>query len=235
MRLAKLGGFMLLALAAAAALVIGLQRASAHVHGDSAHSAQDGTPAAAASAYSGDPYPLGTCPVMGEELGGMGEPVSHVHAGREIRFCCPPCIKSFEKDPEKYLREIDAQIVAQQLAHYPLDTCIVAGGELGGMGAPVNAVAGNRLFRLCCAGCTAALEDDPAGYIAQLDAAAADAQRASYPLSNCIVMPEHELDAESAVEHVVGGRLFRLCCTGCIDELQANPAKFIALLDAAAQ
>lgn len=30
-----------------------------------------------------------------------------VHKDKTIGFCCPKCIKSFEKDPEKYLKKFD--------------------------------------------------------------------------------------------------------------------------------
>lgn len=35
-----------------------------------------------------DSYPLHTCPVSGEELGGMGEPLEVVHGTRLVRLCC---------------------------------------------------------------------------------------------------------------------------------------------------
>jgi hypothetical protein len=51
------------------------------------------------------PYPLDTCVVSGEKLGGdMGDPVILQYQGQEVRFCCPACKKIFLKDPEKYLK-----------------------------------------------------------------------------------------------------------------------------------
>lgn len=56
------------------------------------------------------PYPLKICIVSTEELGGMGKPVSKVHEGQEIKFCCKSCIKKFDKDPAGYVKKIaDAQ------------------------------------------------------------------------------------------------------------------------------
>jgi hypothetical protein len=52
-------------------------------------------------------YPLQTCVVSGEKLGGMGNPVNYVHEGRLVRFCCSGCIDTFKKDPGKYLKLID--------------------------------------------------------------------------------------------------------------------------------
>ena len=50
------------------------------------------------------PYGDDICIVSGNKLGSMGTPVSIVHEGREIKFCCSPCIKKFNKSPEKYLK-----------------------------------------------------------------------------------------------------------------------------------
>lgn len=53
-------------------------------------------------------YPLTTCVVTGEKLGGdMGAPIDYVHKGRLVRFCCKGCVKKFEKEPDKYLALID--------------------------------------------------------------------------------------------------------------------------------
>jgi len=57
-------------------------------------------------------YPLKTCVVSAEELGGMGEAVDYVHkeAGKPDRlvcFCCDMCVPKFKKDPAKYLKMID--------------------------------------------------------------------------------------------------------------------------------
>ncbi len=65
---------------------------------------------------SDKPYPLTTCVVSGEKLGGdMGDPYIFTYkdkkiandSGREVRLCCKSCLKDFEKDPAKYLKKID--------------------------------------------------------------------------------------------------------------------------------
>lgn len=48
------------------------------------------------------PYPLTTCVVSGEDLDSMDERVSTVYEGQVFEFCCKPCLKKFNKDPEKY-------------------------------------------------------------------------------------------------------------------------------------
>lgn len=52
------------------------------------------------------PYPLTTCIISGDKLGEMGKPVVLVVDGQEVKFCCKDCVKDFNKDPKKYLKEI---------------------------------------------------------------------------------------------------------------------------------
>jgi hypothetical protein len=51
-------------------------------------------------------YPLKECLVSGNELGSMGDVVTENFQGREIKFCCKPCVKKFHADPEKYLARL---------------------------------------------------------------------------------------------------------------------------------
>lgn len=58
-------------------------------------------------------YPLKTCLVSKEELGGMGDTTDLIYrrAGqpdRLVRFCCDGCIDDFKKEPAKYLKLLDA-------------------------------------------------------------------------------------------------------------------------------
>ena len=58
-----------------------------------------------------DTYPLKTCVVSEEELGGMGAPVEFIYrqAGqpdRLVRFCCKMCVPKFKKEPAKYLAHL---------------------------------------------------------------------------------------------------------------------------------
>jgi hypothetical protein len=42
------------------------------------------------------PYPLDTCIVTDNALGSMGDPITKVYDGQEIKFCCKPCVAEFE-------------------------------------------------------------------------------------------------------------------------------------------
>ncbi len=64
-------------------------------------------PKAAAASGPVKPYPLKTCLVSGEAFGGaMGEPVSFVHEGQEIKLCCSHCRPDFDKDPATFLAKL---------------------------------------------------------------------------------------------------------------------------------
>ncbi len=115
-------------------------------------------------------YPLDTCPVSGEKLTGMGEPVDYVHGTRLVRFCCKNCIKVFQKEPEKVLAKVDDALVAAQLESYPVDTCLVSGKRIEGEG--INMLHGTRLVRFCCKQCPEAFKKEPQKYLARLDEAA---------------------------------------------------------------
>ena len=46
-----------------------------------------------------------TCPVMGGTIN------KHVYAdyqGKRIYFCCAGCIETFQKDPEKYIKQMES-------------------------------------------------------------------------------------------------------------------------------
>ena len=66
------------------------------------------TPMADTGKSDAKPYPLDTCIVSGEKLGGDPDmkPYSFVHEGQEIKLCCKSCKKKFDKDPASYLKKL---------------------------------------------------------------------------------------------------------------------------------
>lgn len=61
---------------------------------------------------SAKPYPLDTCLVSGEKLGGHGPAYSFVHEGQEIKLCCRDCLGEFQKAPGKYLARLSGDSVS---------------------------------------------------------------------------------------------------------------------------
>lgn len=117
-----------------------------------------------------DTYPLDTCPVTGAKLGEMGKPYVHEYKGREIRFCCKGCVKKFEADPEKYLKQMDEAIITKQKGNYPLESCVVSGGKLEA-GKTYDYVYKNTLVRFCCKDCVEKFQKDPEKYMKQIEKA----------------------------------------------------------------
>jgi hypothetical protein len=192
-------------------------------------------PAAASKVPAGDPYTLDTCPVSGQKLGSMGEPVVKEINGREVRFCCAGCAPRFEADAATYLKKVDEELVKQQLPYYPLETCVVMDVPLteDGKSIAVDHVHNNRLVRLCCTSCLRKLTKSPDEFIKKLDEAVIKAQRDRYPLDTCVVSGQKLGSMGEPVEIVAGNRLVRFCCAGCVKGFRAEPARHLATLDKA--
>ena len=54
------------------------------------------------------PDKLTTCPVSGDKLGEMGKAYTFEYKGHEVKLCCKDCKKDFDKEPEKYMKKIEA-------------------------------------------------------------------------------------------------------------------------------
>lgn len=63
------------------------------------------TPKSVAS--SAKSYPFKVCLVSGNKLDSMGDTITETYNGREVKFCCEPCVKKFHAHPEKYLPKLD--------------------------------------------------------------------------------------------------------------------------------
>lgn len=181
------------------------------------------------------PYAASTCPISGEALGSMGAPIVREYDGREVRFCCKKCVAKFEADKEAGFKKLDAIMVEDQLPYYPLTTCIISGESLteDGDDIALNMIYHNRLVRFCCRDCVKDFNKDPEAALKKLDAAAIEQQRDHYPLKTCPVSGEELGGMGEPNDVVVAGRLVRLCCTKCEKKLFADPAKYLAPLDAA--
>lgn len=62
--------------------------------------------AAVAEAQGGESYPSKTCPVSGEPLGSMGDPVNIVVGNSLVKVCCAGCEKGIAKDPAKMVAKV---------------------------------------------------------------------------------------------------------------------------------
>ena len=113
--------------------------------------------------------------------------------------------------------------------------CPVSGKPLGSMGDPVAVdVNGQRLF-VCCAGCVNAVKANPAKYasgrpkITVTSATEADAALIARQ-KVCPVMDELLGGMGNPIKVMVGDKPIFLCCKGCIKKIQAEPAKYLAMV-----
>lgn len=203
-------------------------------HDDHAHQAQERSPSPGTRPAA--PYLLDTDPVTGEALGAAETQVVLEHGGRQLRFASERSAQAFRESPDRYLASVDKEIVRRQLPRYPLETCVVSNESLEESGDEViDYVFGNRLVRFCCKPCRPKFLEDPDTYLARMDAALIAQQLPSYPLKTCVVSGE-PLGGSMGdpIDHVVGDRLVRLCCKGCKRKLEADPVKYLRMLDEAA-
>ncbi|MDZ4858061.1 MAG: hypothetical protein SGI88_03695 [Candidatus Hydrogenedentes bacterium] len=183
------------------------------------------TPAFADEAVVGDPFPLANCALTGKAL--TADAVVVVKDGREYKFCCNGCKGKLEADSAAVISKVDAAIIEQQKAKYPLDTCIMAGEKLGEKS--VDAVFNNRLVRFCCKDCAAHFKEDVAGNMKKLDAAVIEKQKATLTAKTCPVSGEELGSMGDPVNIVIANQTFALCCKGCEKGLRKDPAKFLAM------
>jgi YHS domain-containing protein len=113
------------------------------------------------------PYPLDTCVVTGEKLGGMGDPFVFTHEGQEIKLCCKSCKKDFDKDPAKFMGKVTE--ANKKVKPYKLETCLVSGEKLGDDA--VALVYQGQEVKLCCKNCVKKFEKDPAKFMAKVTGA----------------------------------------------------------------
>ena len=181
-------------------------------------------------------YPTGNCIVSDEEMGGEhGEIIDFVQrtddGARLFRICCKGCKKALAKTPDEFVAALEARVVAEQAAAYPLDTCAASGEPLGDDA--VDVVVGTRLVKLCCNGCKKSVAKDSAAILAKLDAALVEQRAASYALDTCLVSGEKLGSMGDPITFAYGYRVAKVCCKGCIKSVAKKHDEMIAKLDAA--
>ena len=155
---------------------------------------------------------------------------------REIMFCCPPCIETFEADLPKYNARINEQIIKRQLPGYPLQNCLASGRPIDvkgtpderGPGQPADAILLWWMCRATSRRIQSRLKKLP---WRSLDEAYVKQQLAKYPLETCIISGEPLGD--KPVNVVVGSHLVRLCCAHCEKKFNRNPRPYLAKVEAA--
>ena len=171
-------------------------------------------------------WPLPGCIVSGRPLE-PDQAKTFEAGGRTFRTCCGRCEAKIEKDPQTWVAKLDEAIASAQRGRYPMTQCASCDKPLGDKAQDL--VLDETLVRLCGADCAAKAKAEPAAVVARVEAAAHAAQAKTYAWKVCVVSGE-EIDAK-ATEVMCNGRLVRLCCTDCIDDLRKEPQKYLSKLD----
>ncbi|RJP19425.1 MAG: hypothetical protein C4527_26805 [Candidatus Omnitrophota bacterium] len=116
---------------------------------------------------------------------------------------------------------------------YPLATCVVSGAAMGTMGEAVVYVYQGREIRFCCSDCENTFLKSPDEYLQKIDQAIIQQQLPIYPVDTCPVTDNKLGEMGDPVNLVYKNRLVRLCCNGCVQELEKLPARYLEKLDKA--
>ena len=184
-----------------------------------------------------------TCPVSGQPLGSMGEPIPVTIGAQTVYVCCQSCIEAVRQNPTKHLpgkpalsvtlaTEADAAAIAAQ------KVCLVADAPLGSMGTPLKVTGLGRDVFICCKACLKALEEAPQKHLAKLpplpEPEVEKAAREDAPFialqKLCPVMDKPLGAMGEPCRTVVEGRVVYLCCPSCAKKLQAAPQTYLEKL-----
>lgn len=110
------------------------------------------------------PYPLETCVVSNEKIGGMGDAFVFAQEGQEIQLCCKSCKKDFDKEPAKFMAKITE--ANKKVKPSKLDTCVVSDEKLGA-DAPAVVYKGQEV-KFCCKDCAKEFKKNTAKYAAKV-------------------------------------------------------------------
>ena len=113
------------------------------------------------------PYPLDTCLVSGEKLGGMGDAFVFTKDGQEVKLCCKSCKKDFDKDTAKFMGKIAE--ANKKVKPYKLTTCPVSGEKLGDDA--VALVQQGQEVKFCCNNCVKKFNAEPAKFMSKVTGA----------------------------------------------------------------
>ncbi len=127
----------------------------------------------------------------------------------------------------------EQQLAAAAIARQKI--CPVSGKPLGSMGQPVAVNVSGQTVYACCGGCVNAIKSNPAKYAAgRPEITVTAAKAADKPLiakqAKCPVMDEPLGSMGGPIKVMVGDKPIFLCCKGCIKKVQAEPAKYLAMV-----
>jgi hypothetical protein len=124
-------------------------------------------------------YPLATSVVSGRPLPPTA--LEFVWGNRLFRVADLSERSVIERDPGRFLRALDAAVIAAQRPTYGMpDKCPVQ-GEILASDTPIDIVIAHRMVRVCCMRCAAVVRNRPSQFLALVDYANRHAARDARP------------------------------------------------------
>jgi YHS domain-containing protein len=113
-----------------------------------------------------------TCPVSGQPLAGVANPVSVTVKGQTVQVCCQQCAAKLMANPDAYLGASAGQTATSSNAvlYGGQKTCPVTGEELDPAGGATPVTVRGQTIYVCCAGCAAKVKLFPEKYLAKVAA-----------------------------------------------------------------
>jgi YHS domain-containing protein len=129
--------------------------------------------------------------------------------------------------------EVKAPPAVIKVKPYLLDTCIVSGDKLGGMGTPIVIIQDGQEVKFCCSDCPKDFAKDPAKYLKLI----ADAEKKlpasktlvkeaalkPYPLDVCLISGRKIGSMGAPVVIQYNGQEIKLCCPECLASFNKDP------------
>jgi YHS domain-containing protein len=163
---------------------------------------------------------------MGHGLAGEKEtPVNYIYDNQLIRFCCAACIKTFEKDPDKYLKKL-GEARAKRAAKLEHEAQMKHEGHIE------QKEHEGHMKHEGHEGHMEHKEHEGHGHMTK-SKATEHAAVEPYPLSTCIVSGGELGSMGEPATYVHEGQEFKFCCAGCIGAFKDDPEKYMKQLKAA--
>jgi len=192
-----------------------------------------------------------TCPVTGEKIESKDNKA--VLFGRTVYFCCPDCWAEVKKNPAAYVKRTHKeQLLAIKNApkteghhgdHHAQDSKAGEQKFLGKgdgietcpvTGEPVNkslkGEVNGRVFYVCCADCIETVKKNPELYLKPVEGEKKEPAFLGKGdgVETCPVTGE---PVNKDLKDEVNGRVFYVCCAGCIDTIKKSPELYLKPVD----
>lgn len=107
----------------------------------------------------------------------------------------------------------------------PQATCPVMGGKIDKQ--YYADYQGKRVY-FCCSGCIKEFQKDPAKYVKKLEDSGVTLEKAPVVQTTCPVTGD-KVDKSQYVDYQ--GKRIYTCCSGCVEEVKKDPAKYVKQLE----